>query len=148
MGALRQRFPPDHHRAERGIPEGRGQAESAARKEAGQEAVKALWVLTLLSAVAGAFLGIIGILEAKGAPQEASAAAIALAIAVIPYCFTRACEKVANVTQEQLTILMIQGQELKKTNEILTVHTRLLAQIANVSADTVAVDSEPKTDIP
>ena len=106
--------------------------------------MKVLWVLTLLAAMAGALLGVAGILEAKGAPQEASAAAIALAIAVIPYCFTRACEKVANVTQEQLAILMIQGQELAKMNEVLKVHTRLLAQIADNNAKN-SPDSEPKT---
>jgi NhaP-type Na+/H+ or K+/H+ antiporter len=42
----------------------------------------------------GAFVGVVGVLVAKGAPQEASAAAIAVACAVIPYCLARAVSEI------------------------------------------------------
>jgi len=49
-----------------------------------------LWVLTLLGCIVGALIDVAGVVLAKGAPQEASAAAIAVACAVIPYCLARA----------------------------------------------------------
>lgn len=38
---------------------------------------------------------------AKGAPQEAAGAAIALAICVIPYVFTRACQAFAEMGRQR-----------------------------------------------
>jgi hypothetical protein len=54
--------------------------------------VKISWGITAAATVlAGlAFIAMIG--EAGGAPQEAAAAGIALAIVVIPYVFTRCLE--------------------------------------------------------
>lgn len=49
-----------------------------------------LWVLTAIGSVLGALVALIGIMGAKGAPQEAAAAAIGIAFAVIPYCLARA----------------------------------------------------------
>src|SRR5215510_3613369 len=54
---------------------------------------KFLWVLTLLGCIVGALIGVGGVVLAKGAPQEASAAAIAVACAVIPYCLARAVDQ-------------------------------------------------------
>jgi hypothetical protein len=54
--------------------------------------VKFLWFLTSLAAIFAAFTLVLGVGRANGAPQEASSAAIAIAIAVIPYVFTRAWE--------------------------------------------------------
>lgn len=51
---------------------------------------KFLWTLTILGSVLGAVTAAIGVVAAKGAPQEASAAAIGIALAVIPYCLARA----------------------------------------------------------
>jgi hypothetical protein len=57
-----------------------------------------LWSLTLIgSLLAGAIL-FVGLTAAKGAPQEASVAAIALCVAVIPYVFTRAAEGIGQAT--------------------------------------------------
>jgi hypothetical protein len=54
--------------------------------------IKLLWVITLLCAlIAGAVLALT-VLAASGAPQQAAGAAIALAVAVIPYVLTRAAE--------------------------------------------------------
>ena len=52
--------------------------------------IKLLWILTIVGSILGAFAAIIGITAATGAPQEASAAAIGVALAVIPYCLARA----------------------------------------------------------
>jgi hypothetical protein len=54
--------------------------------------VKICWGITLL-ATCFAVLALIAMLsQAKGSPQEASAAALALCIAIIPYVFTRCAE--------------------------------------------------------
>lgn len=54
--------------------------------------VKICWGITALAACIAAlvFVSIMG--EANGAPQEAAGAAMALAIAIIPYVFTRCLE--------------------------------------------------------
>jgi len=49
-----------------------------------------LWIVTALCATLAALWLIFGVNFATGAPQEAAVAAIAAAIAVIPYVFTRA----------------------------------------------------------
>jgi hypothetical protein len=49
-----------------------------------------LWLLTVVGSLFGALIGIVGVLTAHGAPQEAAAAAVAVACAVIPYCLARA----------------------------------------------------------
>lgn len=60
--------------------------------------MKFFWVCTLLASIlAGAVLAF-GLLMAKGAPQEAATAGVALCLAVIPYVFTRAIEGVAAAT--------------------------------------------------
>ena len=55
--------------------------------------IKVLWVFTLLGSLLGGLFGVLGLLTAHGAPQEAAAAAIAVACAVIPYCFARAASE-------------------------------------------------------
>ena len=94
--------------------------------------MKVLWLLTSFAAVGAGMVGINGVLSATSAPQQAAAAAISVAIAIIPYCFTRACEKLANEEVDRLAM------QLKKLNETLEVHTKLLAEIANASAQTMA----------
>jgi hypothetical protein len=49
-----------------------------------------LWLLTIAGSLFGALIGIVGVTAAHGAPQEAAAAAVAVACAVIPYCLARA----------------------------------------------------------
>jgi large-conductance mechanosensitive channel len=88
--------------------------------------VKALYILPLIGAIAGAF-DIWGIFTTSqiSAPQQAAGATIAVAWAVIPYVFVRAIEKMASVEE----------RELKRLNETLTGHTKLLAEIANAAAE-------------
>jgi hypothetical protein len=57
-----------------------------------------LWVVTLLAACVSAFVFAAAIVGAKGAPQEAAGAAIALCIVVIPYVFTRAIEGIGTAS--------------------------------------------------
>ncbi|MFC0677495.1 hypothetical protein ACFFGH_06480 [Lysobacter korlensis] len=49
------------------------------------------WALTVAGCMLGAFL-VFSTLYANGAPQQAAAAALACAVTVIPYVFTRAIE--------------------------------------------------------
>jgi len=48
------------------------------------------WSLVIIGSVFGAITAAIGVMYAKGAPQEAAAAAIGIALAVIPYCLAKA----------------------------------------------------------
>jgi hypothetical protein len=57
-----------------------------------------LWVCTVLASVLAAVILVGALATAKGAPQEAAGAAIALCVAVIPYVFTRAVEGIGQVT--------------------------------------------------
>ncbi len=51
------------------------------------------WNLTRIGSVLGALFLVFALTIANGAPQEASAAAIAIAFAVIPYCMARAVDE-------------------------------------------------------
>ncbi len=54
------------------------------------------WLATIAAAIAAAMLLAFGLLlGGGGAPQQAAVAAIALAVAVIPYVFTRALDGMA-----------------------------------------------------
>jgi magnesium-transporting ATPase (P-type) len=55
---------------------------------------KILWVLTIIGSVIGGLIVLGGVLGASGAPQEAAAAAIGVACAVIPYCLARAVSEI------------------------------------------------------
>ena len=43
-------------------------------------------VIHILGSALGALTALVGVMAAKGAPQEAAAAAVGIAFAVIPYC--------------------------------------------------------------
>jgi len=55
---------------------------------------KALWIIVIIGSILGGVAALIGVIGAKSAPQEASAAAIGLAFAVIPYCLARAVSEI------------------------------------------------------
>jgi hypothetical protein len=55
---------------------------------------KILWVLTGLSASIAGLLLVFGVVSAKGVPQEAAVAAIAAALCIIPYVFSRSWDGV------------------------------------------------------
>jgi hypothetical protein len=54
---------------------------------------KVFWTLSALSAALGGIVLVFGVASANGAPQEAAFAAIAIGLAVIPYCFNRALDE-------------------------------------------------------
>lgn len=54
--------------------------------------VKFLWVLALLGALGGGLVLLLTVGAAQGAPQQAAGAAVAVALAVIPYVLARAAE--------------------------------------------------------
>ena len=51
-----------------------------------------VWVLALIGSILGGFT-LLGVFLQTGAPQQGALAAIAVGLAVIPYCFARAIEK-------------------------------------------------------
>jgi len=59
------------------------------------------WVVTIICAVLGFLTVATGIAEAKGAPQQAAAAAMGVAWAVIPYCFTRAVSAIQREVRDR-----------------------------------------------
>ena len=52
-----------------------------------------VWVCALIGSILGG-LTLLSVAVQTGAPQQAAVAAIAVALAVIPYCFARAIEKI------------------------------------------------------
>lgn len=57
-----------------------------------------LWTLTVIGSVLGGLVALVGVWGATGAPQEAAAAAIGVACAVIPYCLARAVSEINDST--------------------------------------------------
>ena len=80
-------------------------------------------LLTIIGCIV-ALVPMAGVLMVNSAPQEGALAAIAVACAVIPYCFARAVDLLRAFPEK----------ELHKLNETLAVHTRLLAAMANAAA--------------
>lgn len=54
---------------------------------------KIFWVVAMLGALLGGFIGIGGALLASGAPQEAAAAGIGCLVAMVPYVFARSIDE-------------------------------------------------------
>lgn len=54
---------------------------------------KFFWIVTVLGSLLGGAIMFFGVLFANGAPQEAAAAAVGVAFAVIPYCIARAAKE-------------------------------------------------------
>lgn len=52
--------------------------------------MKFFWIVSIIGSALGALTVVIGVAGANGAPQEAAAAAIGIAFAVIPYCLAKA----------------------------------------------------------
>ena len=60
---------------------------------------KFLWVLVIIGSMLGGAAFMIGVPSAEGAPQEAAAAAIGIAFAVIPYCLARAVSEMGKLSE-------------------------------------------------
>jgi hypothetical protein len=59
-----------------------------------------VWVLALLGSIAGGFT-LLSVFAQSGAPQQAAAAALAVGLAVIPYCFARAIDELARANRRE-----------------------------------------------
>jgi hypothetical protein len=81
--------------------------------------MKGLWVLTLIASIVAGLVLVVVLAAAKGAPQEASGAAIALCIAIIPYVFTRAIEGIVSATWREsiLSEVALARTDFKKGTE-------------------------------
>lgn len=53
------------------------------------------WIIALISSIIAGLVFVVIVSTAKGAPQEAAGAAIALCIAVIPYVLARAVSELS-----------------------------------------------------
>jgi hypothetical protein len=95
--------------------------------------LKPTYVLVILGCVVGTLILIDTFITADSAPKQGAGAALAVAFAVIPYCFVRAID-LWDAAGEK---------ELRKLNEMLATHTRLLATLANAASTS---EGEPKTD--
>jgi hypothetical protein len=97
------------------------------------------WALALLGAAFGAVMLLMGFMTAASAPQEAAAAALAAALAIVPYCFARAIEGLRGTPVE----------ELQAIRERLESHSKLLAHLANHAPDVVGeTTTEPAATFP
>ncbi len=56
--------------------------------------MNALWLLPILGSLGGYFFLYLAIFDADGAPKQAAAAALAAAMAVIPYVLTRSIQTI------------------------------------------------------
>jgi hypothetical protein len=54
-----------------------------------------LWVLTIIGAAFGTLVLLSSLFSAQSAPQQAAAAAIAVALVVLPYCCARALSELS-----------------------------------------------------
>ena len=94
---------------------------------------KALWVITTICSVLGALTAVIGILAANGAPQEAAAAAMGVAFAVIPYCLARAVSEsmvALPTTEAQPKVASENYSPCKKCSESI-IHNSKICRFCN-----------------
>lgn len=56
-------------------------------------AARFFWSFSILAAILGGLFGFLGFVFAKGAPQEAAAAAMGCMVAIVPYCVARAVDE-------------------------------------------------------
>jgi hypothetical protein len=59
------------------------------------------WIITILACIVAGFLFVVTVSQSNGAPQEAAGAAMACALAIIPYVFARAIEKLSGTDKER-----------------------------------------------
>lgn len=58
---------------------------------------KFMWIVTIIMSLIGAVVGFGGMHLANSAPQEAAAAGMGLACAVIPYCIAKALTEIRSL---------------------------------------------------
>lgn len=70
---------------------------------------RALFIIPLIGSLLGALILVFALLSAKGAPQEASGAAVAIAVAVLPYVLCRSVQLMAQETRNKATDRLIEA---------------------------------------
>lgn len=87
------------------------------------------YVLTAIGSLIGGFFLFLAFATAESAPQEASLAAIAVAFAVLPYCFARAVERIgdANMASD----LNLIAQHYRRIEQ--EAHQQRIEEIKNVT---------------
>lgn len=59
--------------------------------------MKALvWTISVLCSLFAGYMHVSGLMEANSAPQQAAVAAMAVAVAIIPYCLARGVSEIAD----------------------------------------------------
>ena len=81
--------------------------------------MKFLYGLTIFGSIVGGFILVIGVAVSDGAPQEAAAATIAVAVVVLPYCLARSAHEISSISARA------EFQDQQRTQ------IRLLASITN-----------------
>ena len=59
------------------------------------------WYCTIILSILGALFAFGGVATANGAPQQAAAAACGLALAVIPYCISKALTEIKIIQENK-----------------------------------------------
>lgn len=91
-----------------------------------------LHILTILGALVGGTDMFTALSNSTvSAPQQAAAAAMAIAWVALPYCCVHAILAIAGSAEEH---------QLKQLNTTIENHTRLLAHIANTANETGIID--------
>lgn len=96
--------------------------------------MKFLYGLAIAGAIIGSLLFVVGIASANGAPQEASAAAIGIGVAVLPYCLARAAHGISSIDARA------RFEQAQQTQ------IELLESIAGISTDSESETTEPDAD--
>ena len=78
--------------------------------------MKFLWVVTLLSSIGGGLVILLTLATSKGAPQEAAGYAMACALCVVPYVFTRAAQALSRTDPKVHVDRILAALERDKPN--------------------------------
>lgn len=63
---------------------------------------KILWIISIVSSIIAALFIVIVVTQSESSPQVASGAAVGLAIAIIPYCISRASSEIRAINKDNL----------------------------------------------
>lgn len=70
-----------------------------------------LWVITLLSSLLAGFVIVVTTAAGRSAPQEAAGYALACALAIVPYVFTRAAQALKGPDRGESTRRIVEAIE-------------------------------------
>lgn len=71
--------------------------------------IRLLWFVTLLCTILSGVIIIFTTMVSKGAPQEAAGYAMACAIAIVPYVFTKAFSAMVSASRKESTDRIVQA---------------------------------------